>query len=315
LEIRQITEADAAAWWALRLRALRESPEAFGSTYDEAVGRPLAVAARRALPDPDAPDNFTLGAFAPELVGFVGFEREEGRKNRHKGSIWGMFVAPESRGRGIARDLLAALVARERQQRAALAALGAAVAAYALFVFVYWHYERRYALFLVPWGALLGAAGLWWLHDRLAETRGRALGGLAALVLVGAILVPQGRALADDWGASLRVPGSVVVAEWIRDNTPGDAVVMTRNPWELSFHSGHQAVMIPYDDLDTIEVVARRYGVTYLQLDHLPDGKQLRPALAPLYDGRELPGFRKVYAGPDAAEPLVLVYQLTGAGR
>jgi ribosomal protein S18 acetylase RimI-like enzyme len=116
LEIRQITDTDAAAWWALRLRALRESPEAFGSTYDEAVERPLAIAARRALPDPDAPDNFTLGAFAPELVGFVGFEREEGRKNRHKGSIWGMFVAPESRGQGIGRELLAALVARARQQ-------------------------------------------------------------------------------------------------------------------------------------------------------------------------------------------------------
>ena len=116
MEIRQITATDAAAWWALRLRALRESPEAFGSTYDEAAGRPLGVAARRALPDPDAPDTFTLGAFAPELVGFVGFEREEGRKNRHKGSIWGMFVAPESRGQGIGRALLAALVARARQQ-------------------------------------------------------------------------------------------------------------------------------------------------------------------------------------------------------
>src|SRR4051794_39682003 len=116
LEIRQITDTDAAAWWALRLRALRESPDAFGSTYDEAVGRLLAVAARRALPDPDAPDTFTIGAFAPELVGFVGFEREEGRKNRHKGSIWGMFVAPESRGQGIGRELLGALIARARQQ-------------------------------------------------------------------------------------------------------------------------------------------------------------------------------------------------------
>jgi ribosomal protein S18 acetylase RimI-like enzyme len=116
VEIRQITPADAAAWWTLRLRALRESPEAFGSTHDEAVDRPLASAAARALPDDDAPDNFTLGAFTDRLVGFVGFEREEGRKNRHKGSIWGMFVAPESRGQGIGRALLAALVARARQQ-------------------------------------------------------------------------------------------------------------------------------------------------------------------------------------------------------
>ena len=116
MEIREIAPEDAAAWWALRLRALRESPQAFGSTYDEAIGRPLAVAARRTLPDPDPPVNFTLGAFAPYLVGFVGFEREEGRKNRHKGSVWGMFVASESRGQGIGRELLAALIARARQQ-------------------------------------------------------------------------------------------------------------------------------------------------------------------------------------------------------
>lgn len=116
MEIRPITPADAAEWWALRLRALRESAEAFGSTYDEAVDRPFASATARALPNDDAPDNFTLGAFTDRLVGFVGFEREEGRKNRHKGSIWGMFVAPESRGQGIGRALLAALVKRARQQ-------------------------------------------------------------------------------------------------------------------------------------------------------------------------------------------------------
>ena len=192
--------------------------------------------------------------------------------------------------------LVAALIARERRQRAALAVLGGAVGAYLLFIAVYWHYERRYALFLVPWGALFGAAGLWWLHDWLAEARGRALAGLAALVLLGAIVVPQGKTLADDRVASLRTPNPVVVAEWIRDNTPGNAVVMTRNPWELSFHGERLSVMIPTNDLPTIRAIAAKYGATYLQLDHLTEQKLRRPALGPLYDGPdEWQGFRKVY--------------------
>ena len=45
--IRQLTPADAAAFQALRLRSLRESPEAFGSSYDEEVSRPLTAVAER----------------------------------------------------------------------------------------------------------------------------------------------------------------------------------------------------------------------------------------------------------------------------
>ena len=206
--------------------------------------------------------------------------------------------------------VLGALVARERRQRDALAVLAAAVGAYVLFVFVYWHYERRYAFFLIPWGALFGAAGLWWLHDRVSEARSRALAGLATLVLLGAILVPQWGAVRDDWSASLRTPNSVVVASWIRDNTPGGAVVMTRNPWELSFHSERLSVMIPADDLATIRAIGTKYGATHLQLDHLTDPKLRRPALGPLYDGPdEWQGFRKVFDRRDENGEGLLVYE------
>lgn len=39
--IRPLDAANAAAFQALRLRGLRESPEAFGSTYEEEAGVPL----------------------------------------------------------------------------------------------------------------------------------------------------------------------------------------------------------------------------------------------------------------------------------
>src|SRR5262249_2907650 len=130
------------------------------------------------------------------------------------------------------------------------------------------------------------------------------------------VLAPQWAQLQDNWRADLRSPGSIVVAEWIGANTPADAVIMTRNPWELSFHSERLSVMIPYDTLDTIKQVAARYGVTYLQLDHLTDPATRRQALAPLYDGPdEWGGFRKVYDRRNAEGDGLLIYTFPEPGR
>ncbi len=51
--------------------------------------------------------NFVFGAFENnELVGMVGFYQEVPAKRRHKGWIWGVFVAPNARGRGIGKSLM-----------------------------------------------------------------------------------------------------------------------------------------------------------------------------------------------------------------
>ena len=42
----------------------------------------------------------------------VGFEREQRIKLKHKGIIWGMYTAPEVRGEGIGRMLLAEVIRR-----------------------------------------------------------------------------------------------------------------------------------------------------------------------------------------------------------
>ena len=107
--VRMLGPADATLYRSLRLRALREHPDAFTSSYAEDREQPVEAAAQRLAAHP------FWGAYRhAELYGFVGLERELRAKNRHKATVMGMYVAPEAAGQGVARALLDALLAHAR---------------------------------------------------------------------------------------------------------------------------------------------------------------------------------------------------------
>lgn len=115
MTIRELTEDDAAEYWALRLRALREEPEAFGSSFEESKDRPLEQTVQRLREGAASGDNIMLGAYDEgRLVGMVVIVRAPNEKSRHTANIYSMYVAREVRGRGYGRALLAAAVERAR---------------------------------------------------------------------------------------------------------------------------------------------------------------------------------------------------------
>jgi ribosomal protein S18 acetylase RimI-like enzyme len=109
--IRRLAPADASSFRALRLRALREHPDAFTSSWEDDREQPLEVSAARLA------GHAFWGAYqGAELYGFVGLERETRAKNAHKATVVAMYVAPEVGGQGVGRALMEALLAHARAQ-------------------------------------------------------------------------------------------------------------------------------------------------------------------------------------------------------
>ena len=114
VQIRQLTPGDAALYRSIRLEGLKESPEAFGSTFDAEFTKPLAWFFDR------LGSSVVFGAIRDanlldaKILGVAAFAVRDGEKEAHKGLLWGMYVRPDARGAGVARRLVEAVIAYAR---------------------------------------------------------------------------------------------------------------------------------------------------------------------------------------------------------
>jgi RimJ/RimL family protein N-acetyltransferase len=132
--IRLLDGDDVESFAKLRQEALIDSPLVFASSPEDDVaaahGRPREQLER-------GPDAVVFGAFEESLVGMLGLMRDRHRKSAHRANIWGMYVSPDHRRRGLGSALLHAAIAHARAlpgvERIVLSVSSAAPGARALY--------------------------------------------------------------------------------------------------------------------------------------------------------------------------------------
>ena len=102
IEIAELSPEEWRAYKELRLRALKEEHEAFGSSYEEGLQTTDEEWRKKLLESQEGKRMWYL--FAKEnnhLVGMIGAHTERGKKVEHLANIVGVYVVSESRGKGL----------------------------------------------------------------------------------------------------------------------------------------------------------------------------------------------------------------------
>ncbi|MCS5711486.1 GNAT family N-acetyltransferase [Candidatus Berkiella aquae] len=109
MKIRILTADDWVIWKKIRLEALQNSPENFGSSIEEECNWP-DLEFQNGLNK-----SHVFGAFVEEtLVACAGFYVLNFIKMQHRGVIWGMYTCPEYRHQGVASALMEAVIDNAR---------------------------------------------------------------------------------------------------------------------------------------------------------------------------------------------------------
>ena len=121
IDVRSIQADEGELLRAVRLAALLNAPAAFLETYDEVASDPSDVWAARAAASTGEGDQLIMVALDQgRPVGMAGIAREFGQRRRHRATLWGVWLDPAHRGRGVGRQLVSTALdwAREREVRA-----------------------------------------------------------------------------------------------------------------------------------------------------------------------------------------------------
>lgn len=102
-----------------------------------------------------------------------------------------------------------------------------------------------------------------WRVRRAWKVFSAALVGIAMLVT--AVALWRAGAINGEWNR--RDQGYTQAGDWLSDQGASGAVVMVGNAPGFTWHSGHVAVAIPNEPLETILAVAERYDAGFLILD------------------------------------------------
>ncbi len=103
--VRKLVASDTIAFQKLRLEGLANHPCEFGTAYEEEAALPINMIERR------LDQGRIYGPFLDgELSAIAGFRRDERIKKRHKGELFGVYVAQGARGLGLGEAVVQEIV-------------------------------------------------------------------------------------------------------------------------------------------------------------------------------------------------------------
>jgi len=104
--IRELGVDDTAAFVELRRLSLRTDPESFAANPETDAGSNMELARERFRQATAIEGPFVVGAFEDTLIGIGGLRRT----GPAAAAVWGFYVKPDCRGRGVARLLIDRLI-------------------------------------------------------------------------------------------------------------------------------------------------------------------------------------------------------------
>jgi GNAT superfamily N-acetyltransferase len=108
MHISRLLPQHASAYRSLMIEAYAAHPESFTSSVAERAALPLSWWESR-LTDGPLPAEIVFGASeGAALLGVAGLSFEKREKARHKATLFGLYVIPDQRGRGLGRMLVTA---------------------------------------------------------------------------------------------------------------------------------------------------------------------------------------------------------------
>lgn len=121
--IRTLAPHEWPTWRAIRLRALADSPDAFGSTLADEEARPAQAWAERLSAAAVSGQDYPLVAECDGAPAGLVWAKVDSA-DASVVNIFQMWVAPECRGRGVAAVLLRAAIAWAKSKKASAVHLG-----------------------------------------------------------------------------------------------------------------------------------------------------------------------------------------------
>jgi GNAT superfamily N-acetyltransferase len=118
----RLTPADAARYVRLRLRMLADAPWAFAASPDDDIALDRArlvdllgedqnaIFAMEAAKLRSQGSGGAQESYPPELIAAAGIWRMKQSKFAHRAKLWGVFVEPEHRGKGLGRSVVRASI-------------------------------------------------------------------------------------------------------------------------------------------------------------------------------------------------------------